>query len=233
MQGTAAQSERIVQKARESGASLAGITSVARLAASRSYAGEVPVRGAIDGHALLVLALAEGEQWPEFDWWDSQPGGTPGNRRLGNIMEQLIDWLDAEENLPARPLPYNIEKGGIFLKGAAILAGVGAIGKNNLLMTPDFGPRVRLRAMHLQCELPQTGPLDFDFCSACDMPCRRACPQGAFDDGVFNRKRCSIQMRRDKLERGGLSGEAAFRYLERPIKYCRACELSCPLAIPS
>ncbi len=225
MKGIGENEARIVQKALDCGASLAGITSVAALAASRSYAGGKRIECAVEEHSLLVLALAQGGQWPEFDWWDSQPGGTPGNRRLVVIMNQVIDWLTEKEAIRARALPYNIEKGGIFLKGAAILAGLGTIGKNNLLITPAYGPRVRLRAVLIGRELAQTGPGEFDPCEACDMPCRRKCPQEAFESGAFDRKRCSIQMRIDKLEKGAA-------YLGAPIKYCRSCELNCPLTAP-
>lgn len=225
MKGPGEDEERIVRKALASGASLAGIASVAALAASRSYAGGKRIGCAVSGHSLLVLAAAQGAQWPDFDWWDSRPGGTPGNRHLVAIMNQVVDWLADKEAVQARALPYNIEKGGVFLKGAAILAGLGTIGKNNLLITPDFGPRVRLRAVLIGRELAPTGPVACNPCEACNMPCRKECPQQAFASGAFDRKRCSIQMRIDKLETGAV-------YLEAPVKYCRNCELACPLANP-
>ena len=230
MAGTGAQTDRIIQKALDCGASLAGVTTVAALAGSRSYAGKAPIKCPVKGHSLLVLALAQGNRWPEFDWWDNRPGGTQGNRRLSEIMEKMIDWLADEETIQAGALPYNIEKGGIFLKGAAILAGLGTIGKNNLLITPHFGPRVRLRAVLINGALSQTGPVDFNPCRNCDMACRSACPQNAYENGVFDRKRCSIQMRMDKLAAGGISGAGgAFDQVSLVI-YCRACELACPLA---
>jgi len=88
--------------------------------------------------------------------------------------------LNEEFSINARPLSYRIEEGGIFLKDAAALAGLGIIGKNNLLITPEYGPRVRLRALFLDLDLEPTGPIDFAPGEACDMPCRRACPQKAF-----------------------------------------------------
>jgi len=43
----------------------------------------------------------------------------------------------------ACPLPYRVEQGGILLKDAAVLAGLGVTGKNNLVITPQLaGPCV-------------------------------------------------------------------------------------------
>ncbi|MEA3231699.1 MAG: hypothetical protein U9Q05_08095 [Thermodesulfobacteriota bacterium] len=58
-------------------------------------------------------------------------------------------WLEKEKGITAEKLPYHIESGGIFLKDAAALAGLGCIGKNNMLVLMKYGPRVRLRALLL------------------------------------------------------------------------------------
>jgi len=95
------------------------------------------------------------------------------------------------------------------------MAGMGCIGKNNLFATPEFGPRVRMRVILTENLLPGTGPADFDPCNDCDMPCRRACPQNAFQHisfsktefgidqlpartGHYNRRICHTQMRLDE-----------------------------------
>lgn len=224
--------ERFIQKALACGASLAGIASVQALAASGSYARGERIKCAVKGKSLLVLALAADERWPEFDWWDSRPGATPGNRRLAEIMEQVVHWSGAEETVQSRALPYNLRKGGVLLKEAAILAGLGTIGKNNLLITPAFGPRVRLRAIFIDRELAQTGPAEANFCEPCDRPCCRACPQGAFAGGVFDRSLCSIQMRSDRLGGATATGVRGANFAGAPVKYCRACELACPVGTP-
>lgn len=35
---------------------------------------------------------------------------------------------------------------------------------NNLVITPEFGPRTRLGALFLEVELEPTGPIDFNPC---------------------------------------------------------------------
>jgi epoxyqueuosine reductase len=62
------------------------------------------------------------------------------------------------------------KKRGIYLKDAAVLAGFGCIGMNNLMITPQFGPRQRIRVLLVNTVLPSTGSMDFDPCNGCDMP---------------------------------------------------------------
>lgn len=127
------------------------------------------------------------------------------------------------------PLPYHIEKGGIFLKDAAVLGGLGTIGVNNLLITPEFGPRVRLRALLLDLELVPTGPIEFSPCQSCNMPCRQACPQNAFSEGFYRRTLCMKQMEKDETNKIILGENVNKDQSTVYIRYCRACELACPV----
>ncbi|MFQ5811640.1 MAG: epoxyqueuosine reductase [Anaerolineae bacterium] len=229
----------IIKKAKSLGASLAGIASVASLKDSPSYAiyDQSPyyesyekVEWPVEAKSVLVLALLHDPSEPELDWWDDKPGRTPGNRQLMSMAKSLKQWMNDEFGINARPLPYRVEQGGILLKDAAVLAGLGTIGKNNLVITPQFGPRVRLRALFLDVDLEPTGPIDFDPCEGCDMPCRRACPRKAFRNGSYSRALCDLQMGEDEaneviIENWGDGGSPG-----RVRKYCRACELACPVA---
>jgi epoxyqueuosine reductase len=133
-----------------------------------------------------------------------------------------------EFNIKARLLPYHVERGGVFLKDAAVLAGQGVIGANNLLITPEYGPRIRLRALSIDAKFTPTGPLDFSPCDSCDIRCREACPQKAFTQGSYGRGFCVKQMGLDEANRATLETEVE----DTPracVKYCRACELTCPI----
>ena len=68
-----------------------------------------------------------------------------------------------------RPLPYRVEHGGTLFKDAAALAGLGTIGKNSLVITPEYGPHVRFKALFLDVDLEPTGPIDFTPCKSCDI----------------------------------------------------------------
>jgi len=180
-----------------------------------------------EAKSVLILALNHKETEPELDWWDGNKG-SPGNRRLINVAKSLIEWLKKEFNLNAHDLPYHVEKGGIFLKDAAVLAGLGTIGMNNLLITPEFGPRVRFRALVVDVGLESTCPIDFAPCESCDMHCRQVCPQKAFRSGSYSRTFCNEQMEIDRATRVIVKEEKKDLPSEY-IKYCRACELACPV----
>lgn len=258
-------SSRIIAKAKALGASLAGVARVDRLKVSPSHVlaptmapntgvgaresdkglkpGEVawPAKA----ESAVVIAVAHPEDRPELDWWYGQKAPL-GNRILMDINRELAPWVEQTLGIVAYPLPYHIERGGIFLKDAAVLAGLGCIGRNNILITPEYGPRIRLRAMLLEEKLDPTGPIDFDPCRDCGAPCRKACPQVAFGmqmfqpmdtgttrlpgrDGMFSRAACNIQMQSDVSDASGTRIDAQSGGTVPVIKYCRQCESACPV----
>lgn len=198
-----------------------------------------------EAQTILIISISHPEDTPTLDYWCNPfSGGTEGNLRLIRINNKIIKWLKENENIVGVQIPYAIEQGGFYLKDAAVLAGLGVIGKNNLLITPQFGPRVRLRAMALPVKLPATGPIDFDPCALCDVLCQRTCPQGAFDEkvyssedygqtelpareGVYARTTCKLEMdkNRDEAEFIPVEGGETMRV----VFHCRACEFICPV----
>jgi epoxyqueuosine reductase len=256
---------QIVEKATEFGASLTGIADVEEVKNSPSHfiygkldeyktvgnieTGETNLGEVVwpeNAKSVIVIAVVHPEKEPELDWWrNGYSGGTAGNRILVSINSKLSKWLEEEKGIKNTKLPYHIEHGGIFLKDAAIMAGLGCIGKNNMLVTPEYGPRVRLRAMLTDVVLQGTGPIDFDPCEECGMPCISACPQEAFGrkiysekqfgldklparTGVYSRLLCNVQMELDNES----SEKIVVKGQDEPgrlIRYCRRCELACPV----
>jgi epoxyqueuosine reductase len=241
----------IVAKAKELGASVAGIARIDDLRASKSY--EIYAKSPFyeeygrnhpnyfkfkgvewsEAHkSVLVWALAHPVSEPALDWWSMKvPGFTPGNRVMRTQSRKLRIWLGEELGISALSLPYQIEFGGAFLKDSAALAGLGIIGKHNLLVTPEFGTRVRLRGIFMEAELEPTGPIDFDPCNGCDMPCHRACPRKAFRSGAFERPYCKEE--NDKREANPVILDGSIMGIEEPSEVtepCRNCERACPVA---
>jgi epoxyqueuosine reductase len=253
--------KRIIEAAIENGATLAGIACMKALKASPSHTnyfkmGNYSGIGTVKDNAVLqnnrlfnwpdsvssvlVIGLSHSEDNPELDWWDGR--GTPGNRILIDIIKRTSQHIESDLKFKTHELHYHVERGGAFLKDAAVLAGFGCIGKNNMLLTPSYGPKVRLRALLIEAAMQPTGPIAFDPCAACKVSCRSVCPENAMvdkvpifestdfsehlpgRDGAYNREICNIRMEKDVSEsRKRVVGEQA------PIKYCRKCEFICPV----
>ncbi len=224
-------SEMIIRKALSLGASLAAITSVDSIRNSPSHQKSNHVRWPSQAKSVVILALKHESTEPSLDWWDGNHG-TPGNRQLIAITRQLKRWLRKKYGITANDVPYYIHKGGIFLKDCAVCAGLGVIGKNNLLITPANGPRVRLRALFVNTLLEQT-PNDesFDPCKDCKAPCIQACPQKAFESGNYDRLLCMKQMEQDEKESTVSKDTGTLFFADFIIKYCRACELNCNVCL--
>jgi len=216
---------RLIETVKTFDISLAGIAPIDQLKNTPSWETTGEKAGFPQGaKSALVLGLTrEGDL---DDWWHLGPNGKNGHRHFVEITEQLKPVIETTFGISAYIIPYHVSGGGVYLKDAAVLAGLGVIGKNNLLVTPHFGPRVRLRAMLLGRELAPTGPIDFNPCQECSMPCRRVCPSKAFSTGSYVRQPCfdhnvMLRERRPMTE------------IANPPKWlgehCRICELACPV----
>jgi epoxyqueuosine reductase len=263
----------IIEKAKEIGASLAGIASVEHIKKSPSHqiikilgmeidgvnpyqeivAGFDEVKWPTYAKSALVIAVSHPQDKPELDWWVGFEG-TLGNSELIRINRELSSWIEETLNIKTHQLSYYIEKGGIFLKDSAFFAGIGCVGKNNILVTPEYGPRVRLRAMLIEEEFAPTGPIDFNPCDDCEEFCRKACPQNAFENivissfetgvaslpgrsGCYSRSTCLMQLDKNDKDSGNEEDETInlgvdienFGKTKHPIKSCRQCEFACPV----
>jgi len=69
-------------------------------------------------------------------------------------------------------------KGLISHKMVATRAGLGWIGKNALLITPQYGPRVRLASVLTNAPLKPSKPISESKCGKCNL-CVRTCPAEA------------------------------------------------------
>ena len=230
--------EQIVEKARSLGASVVGVADVEALKASPSHrisprigmgldvrwrdapddVEPVEVDWPADAVSAVVIGVSHPTSQRELDWYDGK--GTPGNRALIRIVKELSGWLEDDFSVTTHRPPYFIESSGVFMKDAAVLAGLGSVGRNNLVVTPEYGPRIRWRVLLLDHAAKATGPVEYDPCDGCHEPCRRACPVGAFDetaydaaalgqaqlpaiDGTYDRITCNTKMAQDVEDAAG------------------------------
>jgi len=160
--------------AREQGAHLVGVASVDRFeGAPRGHHPTDLLRGAqsvvVIAHRFFQSVLecdrfgVESVLIPKEELWEVQQTVfmfmyNTANMRLQMIASQMAAFLE-DQGFASLPLPaggYKVGAGRYAFfshRHAAVLAGLGEFGLNNLLMTPQYGPRVRLESMITAAEL--------------------------------------------------------------------------------
>ncbi|MEG2928006.1 MAG: 4Fe-4S double cluster binding domain-containing protein [Oscillospiraceae bacterium] len=109
-------------------------------------------------------------------------------------------------------------------KKAAVLAGLGTIGKSCLFLHKDFGARVRLGTIFTDCPFEGNTKLALSPCASCDI-CKKLCPSGAISG-----KNWSEEMEREDFFKANLCSE----YMKREFKgigrgaVCGICIAHCP-----
>jgi len=111
-------------------------------------------------------------------------------------------------------------------KAAAMRAGLGWIGKNDLLCTKRFGTRVVIILMLTDIEIaPERIEPSENACMGCNL-CIKACPSGALDEnGMSHPEKC---MRNFMME-GTVVPEHVRHRMGMRLLGCDLCQRACPL----
>jgi epoxyqueuosine reductase QueG len=157
------------------------------------------------------------------------------NATLNEIAQKTVRLLLGAD-YQAEPFPATVAdsdpeyerilKAAYQHKTAATRAGVGFIGKSGLLITPDFGPRVRLVTVFTDFPLPTGQPIVEGRCGGCRL-CVEACPVGAIRGREWR-----AGMAREKLIDARACRRGAKRLLEERVgadeAVCGICVAICP-----
>ncbi len=111
----------------------------------------------------------------------------------------------------------------------AIQAGLGEYGRNGLLITKAFGPRVRLGKIYTDLPLAHDAPISFgvkDFCDTCRR-CTGGCPVKAIPDGEPSAQ-IHNQSNIKGVRKWTVDGEKCFGYWAAQNSDCSICIRVCP-----
>lgn len=115
----------------------------------------------------------------------------------------------------------------------AVDAGLGQLGRNGLLVHPEYGPRLALAKVITDMPLEPDGPIDFgltEFCEACDI-CAKSCPSGAISFGERSFEGPTVSNNPGALK-WYLDAEKCMRFWTELGEDCSNCLRSCPFNIP-
>ena len=142
------------------------------------------------------------------------------NEVINHRLHLLSEWLSEQgyTSLVCR---------GISYKRAAVLAGLGHIGKNTLVAHPQYGSNVRFGVMLTDASLSfnKAGdPFRSQLCTGCDR-CVSVCPEDALSDYKLDFPRCMVaaeegsrRLRAENLQKRGIFSVE-----------CNLCQKICPL----
>ncbi|MCB0601932.1 MAG: reductive dehalogenase [Saprospiraceae bacterium] len=111
----------------------------------------------------------------------------------------------------------------------AIQAGLGEYGRNGLLITPQFGPNVRIAKVFTDLPLVPDHPVEFgvrQFCASCNL-CATSCPVRAIPDGEPQSQPPNISSL-EGMTKYTVDAEKCFRFWVGLNSDCAICIRVCP-----
>ena len=136
-------------------------------------------------------------------------------------LESLRDWLREETGCESSVL---VDTGPLLDRAAAYQAGVGAYGKNCLLVTPQYGSWVALGELITEAELEPGEPSETDRCGSCEL-CMKVCPSGAIvEPYVIDVNRCVSHL----TQMSGYAPRELRKLAGSHVYGCDICQEVCP-----
>ncbi len=115
----------------------------------------------------------------------------------------------------------------------ALLAGLGDLGRNGLLVTPELGPRLRLSKVLTNLPMATDSPIDFgvtEFCQTCQK-CAALCPSQAISNGERTTEPRTASNVSGELK-WPVHAEKCRMYWSQMKKSCCNCIAVCPYNKP-
>jgi|Deesub1362A_J573_1020465.scaffolds.fasta_scaffold00105_51 epoxyqueuosine reductase QueG len=222
--------DQIKDYALKNGAKLVGIAD-SRLLDKKAPRGHRPQDILSDAKSVIVVAVPQ----PRGIISDSLPTEYTRCIYTAEIKLELLTFdisnIIDEKGYKSIPIPVKMEysmdveklMGDISHKHAAVYAGLGQIGKNSLLITPEYGNRVYLASIVTNAPMSYDIPFKKQFCDKECQKCIEACPVRAIPkDGsaLIDKMKCYLYCKTQKE-----------RYpITKGLYSCRECRRVCPFS---
>lgn len=189
-----------------------------------------PLRLLEDAESIIAIALAYPSRM------ENAPQGKKGERRgifcraswgvdyhtaVRERLQLIEAWLI--EHVPGVKLKSMVDTGELVDRAVAERAGIGWVGKNCSIITPEFGSYVYLGEVMTNIPFAPSTPIEDD-CGDCTL-CIDVCPTGAIvAPGQLNSQRCIAFLTQTK---GFLPDEFRTKIGNR-LYGCDTCQTVCP-----
>jgi epoxyqueuosine reductase len=114
------------------------------------------------------------------------------NNFVSSTNKKLIEFLASKRYMAVGINENEYDRktlvGKVSFRQLAVLAGLGSIGLNQMLLTPKFGPRIVIGAVFTDASIKPDQPFWEDLCTQYGI-CKNGCPTGAIDK-TFSRFKC-------------------------------------------
>ena len=190
--------------------SSAGLNLIAALPAER-YDRDVPERFQLrkrypQYRSLVVIGNGGGDFWKGFraycaehpDFFDRN--AHPLDRYTTSVIERIVSPLLTQAQVCWRLVyPFQFDADPVSFVHLGALAGLGARSLLGVLVHPEYGPWIALRAaVLLDCEIEPTPVAAFDPCGTCvQKPCVAACPAAAVGPKGWDVPTCTAHRSRE------------------------------------
>jgi ferredoxin len=226
-------SKRIKEVAKFYGADLVGITEVdPNWVYSNYFEGATGANGELNISYKYAIVIGIEMQWDEIRESPGIPASAAtalGYSKMPILAGSLAKYV---RTLGYEAIPCgNDTTQSIPL---AIDAGLGELGRNGLLITPEFGPRQRICKVLTSMPLAVDKPIDFGmqtYCETCHA-CGFACPAKAIMMGDRTTEITSISNRKGLLRWPVNVSNCLLFWRENGVD-CANCVAACPWAIKS
>ena len=214
--------EKICQLLKQYPEVIYGFTSISYSSYAKSY------------KSALVLAAPYGEQLTVQNYTEEkfEKGIQDAKRVIDDIqlkLEQIFHELKVLYYIP--PMAQNNEEelvAPFSYKYAAVNAGLGWIGKNDVVVTEKYGPRIRLSAVLIDHEFTYGQKITESKCPVTCKKCVDICPYNALHNVMWN-----IDTMRNDMIDYKLCNQKRSLYIEKHGRKnaCGWCMVACPFGI--
>jgi epoxyqueuosine reductase len=190
-----------------------------------------PALSLAEPRSIISIAIAYPSKLPDAP--RSEPGAYRGifsrsawgldyHQVLRNRLQRLEAWI--RERVPTARLESMVDTGALVDRAVAERAGIGWVGKNCCVITPEFGSWVYLGEMITNLPLPSDVPVT-ESCGDCTL-CIDSCPTGALvGPGQLNAQVCISFVTQTK---GHIEEDAMKEKIGNRLYGCDTCQIVCP-----